>query len=205
MMETTAVRFGIRRWYLLTAGGLCSLLAFLAFGLLPAHAQNGTGSSGSTSSVPVGVQPVPSTVENLLAGPPTTATGGPPSTAAGSSSASSVVKPGAVKTKSADNRKVWAVVAGLVLVALCLAGITVGYARRTRPVRPDSEVGDEKAASRSGRAVPTPPVRAAGSPESKGRNSSDAAPPGPSTTRQLIERPGAGIPTGSLPTRNSRR
>lgn len=74
------------------------------------------------------------TTTTTLAGSSTTvpATAGVTTTAAGGDGAPDV---GAGSKRVADeNRKIWAVVAGLVLVALALSVLTIRYWRRTRPV-----------------------------------------------------------------------
>lgn len=50
-----------------------------------------------------------------------------------------------------ESRKIYAVVAGLVVVALCLSLLTVGYWRRTKPVRPVRRRGVVAPATQSAR------------------------------------------------------
>lgn len=106
--------------------GIVVLLVFLGIaltGLLavsPAVAQD----PGGQGAVP------PVTTHQLLDGPTTAAP--VPTTAA----PNSVSRSGPVTTKSADTKKVWGVVATLVLVAVCLLLLTLLYVRRTQPDPP---------------------------------------------------------------------
>ncbi len=89
----------------------------------PAAAQD----PGGQGAVP------PVTIHQLLDGPTTAVP--LPTTAA----PDSVSRTGPVKTKSADTKKVWAVVATLVFVAACLFLLTLLYVRRTRPEPPEDD------------------------------------------------------------------
>ncbi len=190
---------------------LGAALASVLLAAAPASARSGP----TTPSGAGGVEPVPSTTQQLLAGPTTAAPTTAPSSATGSSSTGSAKQ---VTTQSTDSKKVWAVVAGLVLVAIGLLALTVLYARRTRPSPGDDgddpRGRDERRPPASGpdRATPrlgggngsrggqarAPASGAAGGRSTPSPTTSERTPPaGASRAARTAPRSGPGAPAGA--------
>lgn len=145
----------------LAAALIGTLLAVAAIaGLATGAAASGGQSPGPSTSPPATTELSPTTAHDLGDGVTTV----PPTTAAKSDS--TLTKNATVRTTARDSKRVWAVVAALVLVALALTVLTVLYVRHTRPepveTRPPVLDG------RSAPAASTPP-RGRSLPEPAGR------------------------------------
>lgn len=100
--------------------------ALLASTGLQAAATTATAAQDETTSTLADEDGPATTTDDLLNGPTTV-----PTTAASSTTVVPAVPDGSADND--DTRKVWAIVIGLVAVAVALSVLTIGYWRRTRP------------------------------------------------------------------------
>ncbi len=128
---------------------------------------------GSTTVAPTGVAPTDDTMPTAGTGDTTESTG------AGS------------RRVADENRKIWAVVAGLVLVAIALSLLTIRYWRRTRPVADTTGLMLPTDAALAVALASEPETGPPAGESSSGEPSADASGADEPSSVEVVEPPGA--------------